>query len=313
MKGIELAERFYFEYGAPMIHEQFPEIESALAIGVAGSGSECFGYDDETSRDHDFEAGFCIFLPDEEIIDRKTAFALERAYAKLPREFMGVKRERLSPVGGARRGVMRISDFLTEKIGTPDGELSTEAWFALPEQSLLEATNGKIFRDDWGCFSEIRQRLAYLPENVRLKKLAGELLIMGQSGQYNYPRCISRGDRAAAQLAMGEFVNSALHAAFLLNKRYMPYYKWRFRALRDLPQLAELHDSLEYLISSGNSEGEVGRKTRIVENVAEQIVAVLNADNLSDYMGAELEGHAYAVNNGITEGSIRNLHILYGV
>jgi hypothetical protein len=42
MKGIELAERFYLEYGAPMIHEKFPEIESALAVGVAGSGSECF-------------------------------------------------------------------------------------------------------------------------------------------------------------------------------------------------------------------------------------------------------------------------------
>ena len=59
MKGIELAERFYLEYGAPMIREKFSEIESALAVGIAGSGSECFGYDDETSRDHDFEAGFC--------------------------------------------------------------------------------------------------------------------------------------------------------------------------------------------------------------------------------------------------------------
>jgi len=313
MKGIELAERFYLEYGAPMIHEKFPEIEEVLAVGIAGSGSECFGYDDETSHDHDFEAGFCIFLPDEDVIDRKTAFELERAYAKLPCEFMGIKRERLSPVGGARRGVIRINDFLREKTGTPDGILSTEAWFALPEQSLAEVTNGKIFRDDWGCFSGIRQRFSYLPEEVRLKKLAGELLVMGQSGQYNYTRSVARGESAAAQLAMGEFVNAALHAAFLLNKGYMPYYKWRFRALSELPRLSELYEPLEYLISSGNSEEEVCKKTRIVEEIAGQIIAILNVDDLSDYTGAELEGHAYAVNNRITDEGVRNLHILYGV
>ena len=313
MKGIELAERFYLEYGAPMIREKFSEIESVLAVGIAGSGSECFGYDDETSRDHDFEAGFCIFLPDEDVIDRKTAFALERAYSKLPSEFMGVKRERLSPVGGARRGVIRIDDFLREKTGTPDGILSTEAWFSLPEQSLAEVTNGKIFRDDSGYFTAIRQRLSYLPEEVRLKKLAGELLIMGQSGQYNYPRCIARGERAAAQLAMGEFVNAALHAVFLLNKRHMPYYKWRFRALSALPTLAELYSPLEYLISSGNSESETSEKTRLVELVAQSVTDALVAESLSGYKGTELEGQAYAVNDRISDANLRNLHILYGV
>ena len=313
MKGIELAERFYLEYGAPMIREKFSEIGSVLAVGIAGSGSECFGYDDETSRDHDFEAGFCIFLPDEDVIDRKTAFALERAYSKLPSEFMGVKRERLSPVGGARRGVIRIDDFLREKTGTPDGILSAEAWFSLPEQSLAEVTNGKIVRDDSGYFTAIRQRLSYLPEEVRLKKLAGELLIMGQSGQYNYPRCIARGERAAAQLAMGEFVNAALHAVFLLNKRYMPYYKWRFRALSALPTLAELYSPLEYLISSGNSESETSEKTRLVELVARSVTDALVAESLSGYKCTELEGQAYAVNDRIFDANLRNLHILYGV
>ena len=312
MKGIELAERFYLEYGAPMIHEKFPEIESVLAIGIAGSGSECFGYDDETSRDHDFEAGFCIFIPDEDIIDRKTAFELERAYAKLPRKFMGVEREKLSPVGGARRGVIRIDDFLTQRVGTRGGVLDLDAWFSLPEQSLAEVTNGKIFRDDCGYFTDIRKELSYLPESVRLKKLAGELLIMGQSGQYNYPRCISRGERAAAQLAMGEFVNSALHAAFLLNKRYMPYYKWSFRALSSLPRASELYAPLEYLISSGNSESEVCEKTAFVEKISKKIISLIKDDGLSDYCGAELEGHAYAVNNRIPNEGIRNLHILYG-
>ena len=79
VKGLELSEAFYREYGAPMIHERFPDLEKLIAVGLVGSGSECLGYDDTLSRDHDFEAGFCLFLPDESRIDRKTAFSLERA------------------------------------------------------------------------------------------------------------------------------------------------------------------------------------------------------------------------------------------
>ena len=86
MKGLELAEKYYETFGAPMIREQFPEIGGLIAAGLTGSGSECYGYDDDVSGDHDFEPGFCLFLPGEEKIDRRTAFQLERAYAKLRKE-----------------------------------------------------------------------------------------------------------------------------------------------------------------------------------------------------------------------------------
>ena len=65
MKGRELSREYYLRHGASMISEKFKEIEGVLAIGLVGSGSECFGYDDEVSRDHDYEIGFNIFLPDE--------------------------------------------------------------------------------------------------------------------------------------------------------------------------------------------------------------------------------------------------------
>ena len=115
MKGLELSEQYYETYGKAMLREEFPELLPDLAAGLTGSGSECFGYDDETSRDHDFEPGFCLFLPDEDIVDRRTAFRLERAYAKLPKEFMGLRRSLVQPVGGARHGVLRISDYFEEK------------------------------------------------------------------------------------------------------------------------------------------------------------------------------------------------------
>ena len=85
MKGLEIAEKYYLEFGKNMIDAEFADIKDKLAAGICGGGSECFGFDDDISKDHDFEAGFCIFIPDEDIIDRKTEFALERAYAKLPK------------------------------------------------------------------------------------------------------------------------------------------------------------------------------------------------------------------------------------
>jgi len=311
MKGLELSENFYLEHGAPMLRAQFSDCMHLLAVGLTGSGSECFGYDDDISTDHDFEPGFCVMIPDEDLIDRKTAFALERAYAKLPREFMGYKRSMQNPVGGNRHGVIRMSEFFLEKTGTPDGELSLRDWLTVPEQSLAEATNGRVFFDGFGVFTDIRARLAYLPEDVRRKKLAGELLLMGQSGQYNYARCMARGESAAAQLAVVEFAKSALHAIFLLNKRYLPYYKWSFRALRELPILSKLHEPLETLICTDNSDAQ--RKQTMIERICEEIFQVIKQQELTLYTGNEAEGHAYSINDRIADATLRNMHILTAI
>lgn len=309
MKGLELSEKFYYEYGEKMIKENFADVEKYLAVGLAGSGSECFGFDDEISQDHDFEPGFCIFIPDE--IDSKTEFQLERAYAKLPKEFMGYTRSPLNPVGGNRHGVIRISRFFEEKTGSKTADIPTVGWFCIAEQFPAEATNGKIFCDNLGMMTQLREKIAYMPEDVRLKKLAGNILLMAQSGQYNYPRCIKRGETAAAQLAVGEFVNTALKVIFLLNKKYIPYYKWTFRALKDLVKLSDLYGDLEYLISSDNTQTE--KKQEIIEKISACVIGELKAQELTKINSPNLEPHAYSVNDKIKDGEIRNLNILYAV
>ncbi len=313
MKGLELSKAYYLEYGEPMLKESFPDILSHLAIGLVGSGSECFGYDDEISRDHDFEPGFCIFLPDEETLDSKTAFSLERAYAHLPQEYMGVQRNRIRPVGGNRNGVMRRDAFYLSKCGSPTGDLTDEQWLLTPESALLEAVNGEVFYDGDGLFSKIRERLSYYPEEIRLKKLAGYLLTMGQAGQYNYQRLLKRGETGAAQLAIHTFTDAALHVIFLLNRRYMPYYKWQFRALSDLQELSELSESLEYLISSDNDENRRRLKTEMIEDIALLVIKRLKEEGLTDADCADLEKHAYSVNDRIRNEKIRNMHIFTGV
>lgn len=313
MQGIELARAYYEACGKPMLEAQFPHLLPLIAVGLVGSGSECFGYDDAISQDHDFEPGFCIFLPGEKTVSRRDAFLLERAYGKLPGSFCGYRRSPMSPVGGNRHGVILLEDFLAAKTGDPAGALSLGDWFRVPEQTLSEVTNGVLFFDGSGEFTTIRQKLKYLPEEVRRKKLAGELLLMGQSGQYNYPRCIRRGDQGAAQLAAVEFVKAAIHTVFLLNRVYLPYYKWQFRGMKDLPLLRDLAVALEWLISSGNDPATATEKQSTIEKISAAILGELRHQGLSDHPGEETEAHAYAVNNSISDGNLRNLHILYGV
>ena len=313
MNGLELSRKYYEAFGKPMLREQFPEIEHYVAVGLVGSGSECYGYDDAVSQDHDFEPGFCIFLPDENIIDEKTFFNLEKAYARLPGEFLGYKRSRVKPVGGKRRGVFRTRDFYIEKIGSPNGNLTTEQWLSLPDYALAEAVNGEIFEDNFGKFTEIRNEILNPPEDIFLKKLAGNLLLAAQSGQYNYPRLIKRGETAAAQLALFEFSKAAIKCCFLLNGKYMPYYKWQFRALRELSGGDFFADSLEFLISIDNGAENASIKNEIINSVAEEIIATLKKKEITKATCNDLEKHSYSVNDFIKDGALRNTHILSGI
>lgn len=309
MQGMELSKKYFEEFGRSMLEENFKDILPYLAVGLTGSGSECFGYDDEKSQDHDFEPGFCIFIPDESAIDTKDEFRLQREYDKLPSEFMGFAKPKMKPVGGNRKGVIRIGDFFKQRCGNPKGELSVYEWLSVPEYALAEAVNGEIFFDNLGLMTSIRENLKQYPDDIRLKKLAEHLLTMAQAGQYNYNRCVERGENAAAQMSLYKFVEAGLHVIFLLNRQYMPYYKWSFRALRDLPKLGNLYDSLEYLISSDNDGKRAFTKSNMIEDIAALIIKELKSENLTDATCNDLEKHAYSVNDHIKDGTLRNMSI----
>ena len=305
MNGLELSEAYYNEYGRKMLAEVFPDLTDSIAVGLLGSGSECMGYDDGVSQDHDFEPGFCIFVNDD--IDSRTEFRLERAYAKLPDEFMGFRRQRLSPVGGNRHGVIKLSGFVESRTGSKTGELTMRQWLFVQEQSLIEITNGKVFVDESGMLTKIRDRLKYMPEDIRKKKLAGHLLMMAQAGQYNYYRARKRGDEGAALLALHEFATSGIHAVYLLNNRYMPYYKWAFRGMRDIGIMSEEADTFVSILKGAENAGD------LVEGIAEQVIAELKRQGLTDATCGDLEKHAYSVNDRVKSSEIRNMSIFAGV
>lgn len=319
IKGLEISKKFYESYGIDMLTNNFSELIPKIAIGLIGQGSECLGYDDDISKDHDFDPGFCIFIPDE--FDDNIKFNLERAYSYLPKIFMGIKRDIMSPVGGNRHGIIRVSDFIYQRTGTKDGILSDKDFLYISEVSLLEITNGEIWRDDSGLLTSIRNRLAYFPYDIKLKKLSYELLNMAQSGQYNFKRLIFHEELSAARLAINQFVNSCIHATFLINEVYMPFYKWQFRALRDLSwpnvyikndkslYVSSFEDELDFLLHLDDEQIVKDEVLTKIDNIAKIFIDRLRLDGLSEINELYLELHAYELNNKIIDNDIRNMPI----
>ncbi|MFC2025291.1 hypothetical protein ACFLTG_02645, partial [Chloroflexota bacterium] len=84
MKGLELCESYFFEVGTPLIAEKFPAHKDKIAAGLVGDGSECFGFDDELSRDHDWGPSFCLWLTPQDYAT--IGMSLQVEYDKLPGE-----------------------------------------------------------------------------------------------------------------------------------------------------------------------------------------------------------------------------------
>lgn len=307
MKGLELARRLYFEKGAAMIREKFPQYEDKIAVGLAGRGSQCFGFDDDISRDHDFEPGFCLWLTDSD--DEAIGVPLAREY----RALLGVASGKSSALGSAGVGVMRISDFYRPYTGTGKAPEIWQDWLYLPSHALAEAANGEIFRDDLGEFSRIRDAIANgMPEDIRRKKLASRLVFMAQSGQYNYSRCLRHGEEGAAVLALCEFVKNAAEAVYLLNRRHAPYYKWLLRGMRGLPRMATLADALDFLLTAENDSEGQKLKAAVIEDICAETVKELRSQRLSCGNWDYLEKHAFDVQSHIENAQIRALHIMDG-
>lgn len=296
MKGLELSKKYYEEYGRAMILETAPQLADRFAAGLAGDGSQCFGFDDEISRDHDFAPGFCIWLTDEDYA--LYGSALQEAYDKLPAEFMGICRRQSDAAG--RLGVRTISSFYSEFTGCPEGPASNEEWLMCPETSLAACTNGKVFYDPSGCFSKIRSRiLEFYPEDVLRKKIAARAAVMAQAGQYNLPRCLKRGDKIAASLTCARFTEAALSMIHLLNRRYVPFYKWAFRSAQSLENLSHVPALVEELQTSMNPAA--------AEKICCEVAAELLLQGFSQSDSTFLQDHLPDIMSGIADPEIAAL------
>ncbi len=231
---MERSRRFYENEVAPMIHRQFGDYENRIAVGIAGEGSDCFGFDDLISRDHDFGTGVCLWIAETDF--PVFGYRLSIAYNELADRFADAY---ITDRIRERRGVLGIhafySDILSIDCDTEHCTMPDEAWRKLDHNCLATAVNGAVFRDDLGNFSAFRQLLLdYYPERIWRERIADGLHFFSQCLQVNFARCMTRGDIVAAQLCRAKGLEAAMQLFFLLHRKYPPYYKWTFRALEDM-------------------------------------------------------------------------------
>jgi Domain of unknown function (DUF4037) len=312
MKGLELAEEYYEAYGRPMVAEHFGAYQDRIAVGLVGEGSECFGFDDELSQDHDWGPGFCAWLTSSDYAEIGTD--LQARYDALPKSHRGLHRRVEGPHAGKRTGVFAIKDFYRRFIRYDHVPGSLAEWRSLPETYLATATNGRVFTDPLGEFTAFRNGLlAFYPEDVRLKKLAARCATAGQTGQYNYKRSVDRGELVAAHCALSAFMEATASIVYLLNKRYRPFYKWMHRGMKELPVLgAPCHRLLADLCAEAGQAGPQAFLSReqVIEEISALIVAHLTVEGLSDCDSDFLLDHAHAVQAGIEDQALRNLHVM---
>ncbi len=304
MKGLDLARGYYEDVVRPAVSLKFGERFSRMAFGLVGEGSECYGFDDEISQDHDFGPRVQIWLTAEDY----AAFgeALQAFLATVSKDYAGYRGVNVSQYGEGREGVFTVGGFYSRFIGLTRAPESIAEWRRLPEVNLSIATNGAVFFDGPGAFSALRQRLLdFYPEPLRLKKMAARCMKMAQSGQYNFSRCLRRGERVGASLAAAEFIQTAGSMLFLMNRRYCPFYKWMHRGLRELPLLgAQAAPLLEQI-----AVGDDWTKAQKIEELSALIIEELRKEGLTNSRSDFLLDHGPELQAHVTDEGLRRLPI----
>lgn len=306
--GLNLCESYYYEVGKPMLQDKFSKYLKYMAIGLVGMGSECLGFDDELSQDHDFGPGFCIWLPLK--IYNQIGNQLQVEYDHLNNSYRGYKRQ-VSKHGQGRVGVFCIEKFFM----IPP---TLKYWLVMDENTLCVLTSGRIFEDYYGEVTNRRKQLAYYPEDVRIKKLVSTVAKMSQSGQYNYERCIKRRDLSGAYLCLTEFIKQTISCVYLLNKIYQPFYKWAFKGLENILLLSDVVSYLHQIINEKPHELWINDYCQydpiclLIESICQSIDKELKKQKLTNQNHIFLENHTDFMMQQIQDEEIKKLHIMEG-
>ncbi|WP_425417899.1 DUF4037 domain-containing protein [Oricola indica] len=235
--GIDLSRRFFERLVAPLLESEFPDLPVAAAR--IGLGSEVLRFDTEMSADHDYGPTVQLFLPEaqfEEVaeplmkaLDRIMPEAFEAWNSRYPTNLRPPSGpDALPGMLGSDHGVELYTlpawcdRFVDRKFLT---ELELQDWLSFPEQTILTVTGGEVFRDDFGDLTAMRQRLAWVPRDVWLYKLAAqwnriaeERAFIGRTGE--------SGDELGSSVIAARMVGNLMRLALLIERRYAPYPKW---------------------------------------------------------------------------------------
>lgn len=310
MNAMALSRQYFCDIAEPLLKRDFPNLYQRIAAGLVGNGSECYGYDDEISRDHDWGVDFFIWVLES---DGSSIGLLQKWKNSLfntrPPEFMRTRSEY-----GARISVMTVGDFYASLVGYQNGPGDIAEWRRIPEENLAMAVNGEVFTDNAGEFTATRHKLLHFyPEDIRRKKLAAKCMAIAQTGQYNLGRCYKRKDWVAFRTVLSRFNDNVIAAVFLLNKVYRPYYKWAYKKMTELPILGEEIGALLENIAEtcGIDKAAYDSIQKDTEKICALIIDVLKRQNLAQSDDWFLATHGEEIQSSIKDSFLRALPAQY--
>lgn len=250
-KGLTISREYYEAVGLPMLKDKYAGYYDQMTIGHLGEGSDCYGFDDVISRDHDWGIGFSIWLEDE--LYDQIGESLTQDYEELPKTWNGY--ERLTLLTGRHRiGVHKVSDYIKYYIGVKaysewkaTGKLTRESFLQMESYQLAVLCNGDIYHvNDDSELIRLRQYLMQFYDDSTLCVLLAEHICrFGQNAQYNYSRMRQRGDDLSAWMMLAEGMKEALKVGYLCNQIYAPHDKWLVKGAETFTRLPELIEKIQ--------------------------------------------------------------------
>ena len=288
LKGPEISELFFNEFGLPAIKEHFPEIVDHISAGLIGKGSEVIGADDEFSRDHGWGPTFRLFMKERDF--QEIGKDVETKLNELkPSVFEGIE---LSKYRTSSITATTIDLCFRDLTCSPLPPQNLREWAFVNENGLCFAQAGKVFYDPLGQLRERKQAFedAYYPDPIWRWRIASRLLRLWHYGDYNIrSRLARRNDGISALIGQGYFVEAVMQLVFLLNRRFAPYWKWLHWGFVRLPYLA---NEFEPLLVELESVSNLGMRAQIIGDICNLYRKVLcdqsffPDSNWRNFMGA---------------------------
>lgn len=297
MKGLDRVKAFYDSTLLPALKEEFPTSWDSIFISKKGRGSECYGFDDEISKDHDYNHNVQIVLTEEQ--DRAFGFKLMRFYHQF--EEKGTK----SIFREKRDGIFSLPEFLEQLIGSSTVPTTPFEYLKIPEHALYEAQNGAILQEGDGVVLSAMKAIDHVPLDVYRQRLAAHLTLAYQAGVYNALRMLKRGDEEAFQLCINLYIEHISCSLFAINQKNAPYYKWRFRALHELPLGRNVVALLSSLLLNKESD-----KISLITSINNELLALLCSQSFTTNNPGTLALAALQVREKIEDKRVRSLHIM---
>ncbi|MEU4606225.1 DUF4037 domain-containing protein [Kribbella sp. NPDC023972] len=246
MDGRGLARAYYDDVVGPLLAAKWPGLPHAA--GRLGSGSDVLGLDDATSRDHDWGLRLTLLVDEasRDEVDAYLAAELPATYAGLPTRF---------PFSGQTESIHHVEvdsvhAFVIKRLGVdPRQGLSTIDWLTMTGQAVLEVVGGPVFVDQTGDISAVRDRLQWYPDDVWRYVLACDWLRLAEETPL-MSRAGDLGDDLGSRVIAARLIDVAMHLAFMIERRWPPYSKWRGTMFARLPCAREVGDALRKAVKA---------------------------------------------------------------